>query len=432
MNILVVTPHYLPDAGPSALLYALLSEALVRRGHEVTVIAAVPHYPSGRVPQAFRGRQTRPAVENGVRVIRVPVPTVDRSQMLLRLAQLAVFQLRAAWAGRARSYDVALFSNPWLSTGLPLAVSALIHRKPLVFSIHDVYPNVGVTLNVFRQPWIIKLVAAGERFCLKRAKYVRILSESFGPSLRALGVPEDKLALIYDWADTDLIQPLPRDNAFAREHNLADKFVVMYAGNMGLSQGLEHVLSAAQALSEHADIQFVFVGDGIGRARLMAQAEQRRLTNVRFIPFQPRGRLPEVLATADVSLVVLQRGVGAQSLPSKSFSILASGRPIIASVDGDSDMAKLVARSQAGRCIPPEDPAQLAEAILALRADMTGRWRMGRAGREYAVRHHSPGAAAGKFELLLAAAKDGAPFDLARLTACPDQSRDTDDGTLIH
>ena len=221
MNILVVTPHYLPDAGPSAPLYALLSEALVQRGHEVTVIAAVPHYPSGRVPQAFRGMQTRLAVENGVRVMRVPVPSVDRSHMLQRLAQFVAFQLRAAWAGHSRSYDVALFSNPWLSTGLPLAVSALIHRKPLVFSIHDVYPNIGVTLNVFRQQWVIKLVAAGERFCLKRAKYVRILSESFGPSLRALGVPEDKLALIYDWVDTDLIQPLPRDNEFAREHRLA-------------------------------------------------------------------------------------------------------------------------------------------------------------------------------------------------------------------
>jgi colanic acid biosynthesis glycosyl transferase WcaI len=431
MNILVVTPHYLPDAGPSALLYALLSEALVRRGHEVTVIAAAPHYPSGRVPQAFRGLQTRHTVDNGVQVIRVPVPSVDRSRMPLRLAQLLAFQLRAAWAGLARSYEVALFSNPWLSTGLPLAVSALIRRKPLVFSIHDVYPNVGVTLKVFRQPWVIKFVAAGEQFCLKRAKYVRILSESFGLSLRALGVPEDKLALIYDWADTDLIQPLPRDNAFAREHDLVDKFVVLYAGNLGLSQGLEHVLAAAQALSEHADIQFVFVGDGIGRTRLMAQAEQRRLTNVRFIPYQSRMCLPEVMATADVSLVILQRGVGAQSLPSKSFSILASGRPIIASVDGDSDLAKLVTRSQAGCCVPPEDPAQLAEAILALRADMAGRWRMGRAGREYAVRHHSPGAAAEKFERLLAAAKDGTPFDLTRLTACPDHTRVTDDGSLI-
>jgi len=416
MKILVVTPHYLPDGGPSAPLYAMLCEALVQRGHHVTMVAAVPHYPSGRVPAEYRGWRTKFTVENGVRVVRVPIPSINRSRLLPRLYQFLVFQARAAWAGRGKAYDVALFSNPWLSTGLPLAMSALIHRKPLVFSVHDVYPNVGVALGVFRHRWVVRAVASGERFCLQRAKYVRILADSFGPSVRELGVPADKLALIYDWVDTDLIRPLARDNAFAQEHQFVDKFVVLYAGNIGLSQGLEHVLTVADRLAQHDDIQFVFVGDGAGRTRLVRQAEQSHLTNVQFIPFQPRARLPEVLATADVSLVILQRGIGAQSLPSKSFSILASGRPIIASVDMDSDMAKLVARSGAGRCVPPEDPAQLAEVILAMKADANGRVRMGQAGREYAVRYHSPGAAAEKFEQLLAAAIAGTPADAMIIT----------------
>jgi len=404
MRILVVTPHYLPDAGAGASLFAMLCEALTRRGHEVTIIAAVPHYPSGHVPQEFRGARARHTVENGVHVIRVPVPSVDRSRMIRRFFQSMAFQLRATWAELSQRYDVAVFTNPVLSTGLPLTLSAVFHRKPVVFSVHDVYPNVGVALGVFRHRPIIAAVTAAERFCLERARYVRILSESFEPSLRSLGVPQEKLVLIYDWVDTDLISPLPRDNAFAREYGLVDKFVVLYAGNIGLSQGLEHVLAVAEKLSSRSEIQFVFVGDGAGRTRLMAQAEESHLTNVRFVPFQPRAQLPEVLATADVSLVILQRGIGVQSLPSKSFSILASGRPLVASVDTDSDMVRLVERSGAGICLPPEDPEQLAKAILALECDDALRKQMGQNGREYALRFHSPESAAEQFEGLLSSA----------------------------
>ena len=267
----------------------------------------------------------------------------------------------------------------------------------------------GESLGVFRNRGVVAAVGAWERFCLKRAKKVRILAESFLPGVRALGVPDDKVELIYDWVDTELVRPLPRDNAFAREHDLADKFVVLYAGNTGLSQGLEHVLTVAERLAAQADICFVFVGDGSGKTRLVQDAQSRHLANVMFLPFQPRSRLPEVLATADVSLVPLQHGIGSQSLPSKSFSILASGRPIIASVDEDSDLARLVQRSEAGLCVPPEDPQRLAEAVMRLHGDAELRVRLGENGRIYAERYHSPESAAEHFEQLLTLASGQVP-----------------------
>jgi colanic acid biosynthesis glycosyl transferase WcaI len=401
MKILVVTPHYLPDGGPSAPLYSMLCEALALRGHQVTLVAAVPHYPSGRVPLEYRGWRTRRTVENGIEVIRVPVPSVDRSRLLYRLLQFMVFQLGAARIVLFSQCDVVLLSNPALSTGIPLAIASVLRRRPIMYSIHDVYPNVGIALGVFRHPWVIAVVGACERFSLKRAKVVRILSESFLPGVRALGVSDDKVELIYDWVDTALVRPLPRNNSFAQEHNLVDKFVVLYAGNIGLSQGLEHVLTSADLLADQSDMRFVFVGDGAGKTRLMEDAQARNLANVLFLPFQPRSRLPEVLATADVSLVPLQHGIGAQSLPSKSFSILASGRPLIASVDEDSDLARLVQRSEAGICVLPEDPVRLAEALMKLFRDAELRARLGHNGRVYAERYHSPQSAADHFERLL-------------------------------
>jgi colanic acid biosynthesis glycosyl transferase WcaI len=209
------------------------------------------------------------------------------------------------------------------------------------------------------------------------------------------------MTLVYDWVDTGLIRLLPRNNAFAQEHNLTNRFVVLYAGNLGLSQGLELVLTAAEQLAGHHDLQFVFVGDGTGREQLQAQAGRRRLANVQFLPFQPRDRLPEVLASADVSLVILRRGIGAGSLPSKTFSVMASGRPLITSVDEGSETWNLVKCAEAGMYVPPENPSELVKAILTLKQDKDLRERLGHNGRIWAERHHSPQSAAEQFEKLL-------------------------------
>jgi len=317
------------------------------------------------------------------------------------MLQFVCYQLGATWSGFSRRSDALIVGNPSLEVWLPFAVHAVLRRTPAVFSVHDVYPDVGVKLGIFRGKAVTAGVAWLERFCLNHAASVRILSPSFQGMLAAHGVTEGKMTLIYDWVDTDLIRPLPRDNDFAREHGLHQGFVAQYAGNIGLSQGLEHVLHAARLLAGREGIRFLFVGEGTGRERLMAEAEQHRLANVRFLPFQPRARLPEVLATADVSLVVLQRGIATASLPSKSFSILASGRPLIASADEGSDLCDLVRRSGAGLCVPPEDPQALADAIVSLESDAARRVRLGRDGRAFAERHHSPQAATAQFETLL-------------------------------
>ncbi len=408
MRLLVVTPHYPPDGGPSAPLFGMLCEELARKGMDVTVIAAAPHYPSGRVLKEFRARWVRRSEENGVRVIRVGVPSVDRTRLSLRALQFICFQLGAALAGLSRRYDVALFSNPGLDVWLPFAVHVVLRRTPAVFTVYDVYPDVGIALGVFRSRAVISAVASLERFCLKHSASVRIISGSFVPALLRLGVPGSKLVLIDDYVDTELIKPLPRENAFAAENGLVGRFVVLYAGNIGLSQGLENVLLAAERLRSHPDVLFVFVGDGTGRAALIAEAEKKKLDNVRFLPFQPRARLPEVLASADVGLVILKKGIGIQSLPNKILSILASGRPLLASVDEDSAAADLLKSSEAGLWVPPEDDARLAETVLALRNAPKRRDEMGGNGRRHAVRHHSVGSAAERFEALFRSAVEQA------------------------
>jgi colanic acid biosynthesis glycosyl transferase WcaI len=379
----------------------MLSKGLVQRGHQVTVLTMVPHYPSGRVSPTFRGRIIWRSVEMGVNVIRVWLPSVDRNRLWKRLVQFMVYQLGATYASFRQKYDVVIAASSALSVSLPFWSTVVLRHKPAVYSVHDVYPDVGVTLGVFHSKSVIMAVGSLERFCLNNAKVVRILSDSFRPGLRNLGVPDSKMVLVYDWVDTDLIHPMPKINPFALENNLQDRFVILYAGNIGLSQGLETILSAAEVLADQNDIQFVFVGDGGGRELLQSQSERLKLNNVKFIPFQPREKLPYVLASADVSLVILRKGIGLASLPSKTFSIMASGRPILASVDEASETWNLVNKAEAGLCIPPEDPARLVETISLLKQDKSLCERLGQNGRTWAEQHHSTHYAAEQFEKLL-------------------------------
>jgi colanic acid biosynthesis glycosyl transferase WcaI len=270
-----------------------------------------------------------------------------------------------------------------------------------VYSVHDVYPDTGVKSGVFRNKAVIQMVSFLENFCLKHATRVRILSESFKPGLISRGVPEEKIGLIYDWIDTSLIKPLPSDSNFVVEHELVDHFVVLYAGNIGILQGLESVLEAAYLLRDSDDIRFVFVGDGTVKENLKEKAHQLNLSNVIFLPYQPFVKMPEILAMSDVSLVSLIKGSGFGALPSKSYAIMASGRPVIASVDEGCETWTLVEQAKAGLCVPPEDPEELVKAILTLKGDQNLRERMGENGRAWAEKYHSPQSAAIQFEKLL-------------------------------
>lgn len=379
----------------------MLSEDLAALGHTVTVLAAVPHFPSGIVPGEYRHRWWQWDEANDVRICRVWVPSGDRANLRHRLLTFVIYQCLAALVGLGLRYDAVLVTNPAIETFLPFVVLGWLRRKPVLFAVWDLYPEIGVRLGVFRNPRVAAIVGWLEDFCLHRASLVQILAPAFEPALVARGVPPAKIVEVPPWIDTDFIRPLPRINPFSVEHGLDSRWVVLYAGNLGLSQGLENVLRAAFQLKARSDVRFVFVGDGPSKVQLVELAAELALDNVTFLPYQPRHRLPEVLATADVALVSLQRDVGDGSLPSKTFPILASQRPILAVVEADHDLARLVAETGAGVCVPPDDPMALAHALLALAEAPAERDEMGRCGRQYAERYFSRAAAAQRFETIL-------------------------------
>jgi colanic acid biosynthesis glycosyl transferase WcaI len=401
VKILFFSSCYKPDGGPLAPLIGLLAESLVKRGHDVTVISSVPHFPTGYIQNSFMGWTVRRTVENGVRIIRIPLPSVDRKNLMNRMLQFFIYQVGAVLEGFSVSADAVISHTPGLEVWLPFMVHGLLRKRKTIYSIHDVYPDVGIRMGIFRSRWVISMVKALEESCIRKADRVRVLSRSFIQRIRELGAREENIILIYDWVEICENHTGTRINEFAREYDLAGTTNVFYTGNIGNIQGLETVIDAARILSANQNIRFVFVGDGGAKDSLKKLASTYRLDNILFIPYQPRERMTEVLACSDVGLVSLKKGLGFGALPSKIYTILANGKPVVACIDEGCDAWDLVRRADAGLCVSPENPQELADAIVKITSSSMEPKVLGENGRKYVVANHSPEHAAELFEKIL-------------------------------
>jgi len=252
-----------------------------------------------------------------------------------------------------------------------------------------------------RSPRLIDIVARVEKFFYDRAARISVLSDDFKRNLMDKKVPAGKLTVIPACVDTEFFRPQPRENDLRERWGLSGKFVVLYAGNIGFSQGLEIVLEAARQLLEREDIQFVIVGEGATQADLQARAALMGLTNVQFRPFQPREDVPQVYGLADVCLVSLKKDVVAESVPSKTYTIMACGRPIIAVVNRTSEAATLITDAECGLCIEPGDASGLAEAVLELNRNMGLRVHMEAHGRFTAINRYGRQVAADLYQQMI-------------------------------
>ncbi|MBK9180850.1 MAG: glycosyltransferase family 4 protein [Acidimicrobiales bacterium] len=404
MKIAVVCPHFAPDVAPTGEVMTRIVAELVARGHHVDLVTALPWYLHHRVEPGWEGRLVRSERTPWGRVRRVhPFPT-DKTDIPRRALAFAGFTAVAAAVGcTGPRADAVLAMSPPLTLGAAGWLMGLARRAPLVFNIQDVFPDVAVELGVLHSPRVIAAARALERWCYARADAVTVLSDDLRdnvaakvrPSLRA------KVRVIPNFVDTDWIRPSPPDNGYRREYGLEGRTVVLYAGNVGFSQSLDLVLRAAAELRhDRPDVAFVVNGGGAALEGLRRAVAEQHLDNVVFAPLQPKERLPEVLAAGDLHLVPLRRGLARSSVPSKTYSILAAGRPLLASVDPGTEVARLVDRSGAGLAVPPDDPVAFTAALRRLLADPAGLAAMGSAGRRFVEGWASPAAVAQAYEAL--------------------------------
>jgi colanic acid biosynthesis glycosyl transferase WcaI len=408
-KVLIITPQYAPDYGPSAPIYTWLSEDLARAGCEVTVVTAFPHYAGADVTYPTPKKLFAEERRDGVRIIRTYVYTVPKAALWGRLLYHGSFNLFSTLAALGvKKPDIVFADAPTLWSGLSLLLKSILPRVPFIYIMHDIYPDVLSRLGVLRNPRLIGLIERVEEYYYDRSAGISVLSEGFKENLSRKGVPESKISVIPVCVDVEFFRPLPRENELREKWGLQDRFVVSYAGNMGHSQALDTAIRAALDLRDHPEIVFVLVGEGASKPALQILVEKNGLEDrVRFFSFLPREEVPLIYALSDVCLVSLKRELVIESVPSKTYTIMASGRPILATVDQNTEVGQLLNDARCGFCTPPEDADSLAEAILNLYGDSALRREMGVRGRDYAVKHYAREVAAGRYYSLIEQAVNG-------------------------
>jgi len=348
----------------------------------------MPHYGRKDIHSAYRGRLIHREKFDGVDVCRTFVYVPPNPKGFHRSVNYLSYSFMSIIAGiLSGRHDVILCITPPITIGLCGWLVGLTRRVPMIFNAQDIWPDCIVIVGQLRNPILIRIFQYLEKFIYRVSARVTVLSDGMKNDLMRKGVKESKIVLIPNWADVEHIQPLSRDNGFRTAHGLNGHFVVMFAGNLGFNAVLDTVLDAAKLLEDEDRTRFLIVGEGNAKKGLVERAQALSLSNVRFLPTQPKEILPEMLGAADISLVTLNQYLGQLNVPSKTYSIMASGRPVVASVPENSEIASLVKQANCGVWVPPEDPHALAHAIKNLSQQPELLKQYGANGRRYVVTH---------------------------------------------
>lgn len=396
-KVLMLSLVFGPDTVSTANFMSDIAHGLRERGHEVTVLTSMPHYnPSETVRSnpVYRSKRVfTESYENGVRVLRVYMP-LKGNKVWLRALDYLWFHLATTLVAllKIESQDVVFVPSPPITLGVAGYFLAISLGAKLVYDVRELWPDVLVQMGLLGNKLILRLAYALESFVYKRSVLITSIARSFSQSLIKRGVPASKLRFTPNFVDVAWLQPRAKENDFARAHGLNYKFVAFYAGNIGLTQGLEILVPVAQSLERETGLVLLVVGDGAGRPGLEKSIRDAHLTNILFLPFQPYARIPDTYATADVCLSPMRFGFSYNTVPSKIYTAMAAGRPVIAASEPDTETADLINETGGGLIVTPESAEEMAEAIQQLRANAERTRRMGERARKWIVDYYSKSA----------------------------------------
>jgi len=402
--LVVLCPHFDPDTAPTGVVMTRLVDELVALGYTVHVVTSLPWYRTHRIEPGWTGRLVRTETTPWGSVTRVhPVPGRDKSNLWRRALGFGAYSLLAGLqclrvGGWFRRSGAVIAMSPPLTLGLTGWVASRLRRCPMVFNIQDVFPDAAVETGAITNRAIIAAASWLERVSYRAADAVTVLSDDLRDNVVAKlpAALADTVHVIPNFVDTAAIVPGDRATAYRVELDLGDGPVVLYAGNVGFSQSLELVLAAARELP---DVTFLINGNGAARRSLEEAA--RGLRNVRFADYIASDRLSELLATGDVHVVPLRSGLGRVSVPSKTYSIMAAGRPVVAAIDPGTAVPKILESSGGGIAVPPDDPSAFTSALQSLLSDPERCADVGAAGRAWVEREASPEAVGRAYDVLL-------------------------------
>lgn len=394
MRVIFLTITFYPE--PNAIHGLPLAKELAARGFDIKVLTAFPQYPQGRIYPGYRLRPWQWETVEGISILRVPIYPSHDTSAIRRILTYMSFAICAATIGVTLigSADLVYLYDPPPTNGLASLMLKLFRGTPIVHDIADMWPETVIESGMVRGGDRVKkiassLIGAWCRFLYRQADVVTVLSPGFKRLLVERGVPEGKVKVVYNWADEATFHPLEPDPALAKELGFEGRFNIVYAGNLGVFQGLETVIKAAALVKHHPQIQIVIVGIGPVEAELKRLAAELQVDNVLFVGRRQYEEMPKINSLADVLLVHLRDHAFLRAtIPGKTQVSLASGRPVLMGVRGDA--ADVVRESGGGLICEPENPEDMARCMIELflmpRESLD---EMGKRGRSYYVNNLS-------------------------------------------
>jgi colanic acid biosynthesis glycosyl transferase WcaI len=378
VRVLILSQYYDPEPVPKAGEFA---RELRDRGHDVEVITGFPNYPSGDLYDGYQlGLMQRTTID-GIPVRRTYEYPYHGTSALKRLINYWSFVFSAPLGSLLmRRADVMYVWHPPLTIGVAAWLISRLRGIPFVYDVQDIWPETAVLSGMLKDGFVVRMMSRLEKFVYRRAKHILCVTEGARQNLIGKGVPPEKVSVMPHWIDESLFAAgVPGD----REPS--DAFVALFAGNIGMVQGLDTVVRAASLLTSSDRIRIVMVGDGADKARLVGLAKELGVgeDRLQFVDRQPMAEMPRFMAAADALLVHLRRSeLSRYVIPTKTLAYLAAGKPVLMAMEGAA--ADLVRDAGAGVIVPPDEPQQLVDALRQLAAmPVEERERYGAAGREY-------------------------------------------------
>ena len=388
MRILQLAGYFFPEKAASIYLEENRFEAFSKAGFTTIVYAARPQRGlSEEEFQEYRHKNLEMMYDDSVEVHRF-VMYREGKNAILRALRYFLISLIQLWKGIwAKDIDLIYVASTPPTQGALAALVKKIRRVPFVYNLQDIFPDSLAGTGLAEKGGLLwKIGRVIENFTYRNADKIIVISEGFKKNIMAKGVPEDKIVVIYNWVDEEAVVDVPRaENKLFDKYGLdRGKFYITYNGNIGLTQNMDLLLEVAKSLEENKDVQFVLVGNGAYFEQVKQIVKDREISNVHLLPFQPYEDISHVFSLGDVSLVISKPGVGENSVPSKTWSIMSASRPVLANFD-ENELKSIIEDNHCGLFTKAGDKAAFTDAILKLYNNRELCKEMGKNGRKFVM-----------------------------------------------